>query len=232
MLEISTLRAGETGKGYLIEQDAGYISPNDERNLPFINEIKNLEKGKQVIVEPLYVYAVLQKYGVKNRNGRIYPEEVLRQQATAYEQLIQEKRALGELDHPESSIISGSKVSHNIVEMWWEGNVLMGKLEILMTPGFVNFGIASTMGDHVANLLRLGIKIGVSSRGVGSVEEVAGVQLVQSDFELICWDVVTNPSTPGSWIFNAPPQKEEYKESVKEVKPNLLEGGLDRFLLN
>jgi len=232
MLELSTLRAGEIGTGYLIEQDAGYISPSDERNLPFINEIKNLERGKQVIVEPLYVYAVLQKYGIKNRNGRVYPEAVLRTQEQAYQQLIQEKRALGELDHPESSIISGSKVSHNIVEMWWEGNTLMGKLEILMTPGFVNLGIASTMGDHVANLLRLGIKVGVSSRGVGSVEDVQGVQLVQSDFELICWDVVTNPSTPGSWIFNSPNEKAEYQENVEIIKPSLLEGGLDKFLLN
>ena len=622
MSELTTLRAGELGTGYLIEQDAGYISPSDERNKPFINEIKNLERGKQVIVEPLYVYAVLQKFGIKNRNGRVYPEAVLRAQEQAYQILIQEKRALGELDHPEchrksaeiltedgwvlisdldgdekvytlnpdtndielhsitkkiaknyngklihikgrgidlqvtpnhkfwvigrngegkfitasdihnrtvpdlskmyipklghwsgndeefftldglgdseiafnapfkkriklktpinipmstwvkfmgiyladgcvvvnktkkrvsrilengdreegfessksgyvckitqkkegtknlirellaelplqfkevvypdgkidfkindarlhkylkqfgkssekfipneikdlpsnhlsdfldwfilgdgrvrgkynrtdmfstsklliddlhelliktgrsgtistddrdydrfftnpdgtkrlikrgnskpmhflnvsttkgiyldnryiktelvdyndmvycvdvpnhifyvkdngkscwngnSSIISGSKVSHNIVEMWWEGNTLMGKLEILMTPGFVNLGIASTMGDHVANLLRLGIKVGVSSRGVGSVEDVQGVQLVQSDFELICWDVVTNPSTPGSWIFNNPNEKAAYQENVEIVKPTLLEGGLDRFLLN
>jgi len=225
------LKANETGFGYLIEHDAGYISPDDKRNLPFINEMKKLESGDRVITEPYYVYAVLQKYGVKNRNGRVYPEEILRKQVKAYQKLVDERRAIGELDHPDSSVIAGDRVSHNIVEMWWEGNVLMGKLEILMTPGFINLGIASTLGDHVGNLLRHKIKIGVSSRGVGSVEDVHGVQLVQNDFELICWDVVTNPSTPGSWIFQDMNKSSQFKtEEINENKNNIIKG-LDDFLL-
>ena len=231
MLELKTLRAGQTGTGYLIEQDAGFISPTDERNQPFINEVKKLGGNGTVIVEPLKVIAVLQKYGVENRNGRIYPEAILRAQAEEYQKLVEDRRAIGELDHPESSIISGKDISHNITKIWWEGATLMGELEILMSPGFVNQGIISCQGDMVANLLRLGIKIGVSSRGVGSVEEFNGVQLVQDDFELICWDVVTNPSTPGSWIFKSNKEAGAFKESVKEKKPSGLSSGLDSFLL-
>jgi hypothetical protein len=230
MSNLSILKAGETGKGYLIEHDAGFISPDDKRNLPFINEMKKFEQGSNVITEPYYVYAVLQKYGVKNRNGRVYPEDILKSQGKAYQVLIDERRAIGELDHPEASIIAGDRISHNIVEMWWEGNVMMGKVEILMSPGFINMGIVSTMGDQVANLLRHRIKIGVSSRGVGSVEDVNGIQVVQNDFELICWDIVTNPSTPGSWIFHDMKESKPMKMEVVESKSKII-SGLDKFLL-
>ena len=230
MSNLSILRAGETGKGYLIEYDAGYISPADKRNLPFVNEMKKFEQGSNIITEPYYVYAVLQKYGVKNRNGRVYPEDILKSQGKAYQALIDDRGAIGELDHPAESIIAGDRVSHNIVEMWWEGNVMMGKIEILMSPGFINKGIVSTMGDQVANLLRHRIKIGVSSRGVGSVEDVNGIQVVQNDFELICWDIVTNPSTPGSWIFHDMKDSKPMKMEVVESKSKII-SGLDKFLL-
>jgi hypothetical protein len=230
MSNLSILRAGETGKGYLIEYDAGFISPADKRNLPFVNEMKKFEQGSNIITEPYYVYAVLQKYGVKNRNGRVYPEDILKSQGIAYQALIDDRGAIGELDHPAESIIAGDRVSHNIIEMWWEGNVMMGKIEILMSPGFINMGIVSTMGDQVANLLRHRIKIGVSSRGVGSVEDVNGIQVVQNDFELICWDIVTNPSTPGSWIFHDMKDSKPMKMEVVESKSKIL-SGLDKFLL-
>jgi hypothetical protein len=230
MSNLSILRAGETGKGYLIEYDAGFISPADKRNLPFVNEMKKFEQGSNIITEPYYVYAVLQKYGVKNRNGRVYPEDILKSQGIAYQSLIDDRGAIGELDHPAESIIAGDRVSHNIVEMWWEGNVMMGKIEILMSPGFINMGIVSTMGDQVANLLRHRIKIGVSSRGVGSVEDVSGIQVVQNDFELICWDIVTNPSTPGSWIFHDMKDSKPMKMEVVESKSKII-SGLDKFLL-
>jgi hypothetical protein len=136
----------------MIESDAGYISPDDMRNKPFVNEMKKLESGIHPTVnEPLVVYVVLQKYGVKNRNGRIYPESILKREVDRYQELIRERRAIGELDHPESSIIAGDRVSHNIIETWWEGKTLMGKMEILMTPGYINYGIVSTKGDEVAN---------------------------------------------------------------------------------
>jgi hypothetical protein len=134
-------------------------------------------------------------------------------------------------DHPESSIISTDRISHNITETWWENKTLMGKMEILMSPGYINYGIVSTKGDEVANLLRNNIMIGVSSRGVGSLREVNGEQVVQDDFEIICWDVVTAPSTPGSWMFKDKSEARPFKESV-EGRTDLLSNGLDKFLLD
>lgn len=232
-MSIKILKPGFSGYGTLIEEDAGYISPNDKRNQSFISEMGKMGGSDNLVLsEPYYVYAVLQKYGVKNRNGRVYPEDVLVPQSKVYQTYIDERRAIGELEHPESSNISGDRVSHNIVEMWWDGNVLMGKLEILMSPGFIRLGIVSTLGDQVANLLRHKIRIGVSSRGVGSVEDENGVHVVQKDFELICWDIVTNPSTPGSWIFDKKPsQPGVYNESKIITNETTLIKGIDNFLL-
>jgi hypothetical protein len=229
-MDLKLLKAGESGTGYLIEQDAGYISPSDPKNQSLIKEFKKLDLGNDN-PESLVVYVVLQKYGVKNRNGRIYPEEVLKTQNEIYQQAIRERRAIGELDHPESSVIAGDRVSHNIIQTWWEGHTLMGKMEILMTKGYINYGIVSTKGDEVANLLRNNIMIGVSSRGVGSLKEIKGDLIVQGDFELICWDIVTAPSTPGSWMFKNKEEAKPYVESVNAKKTNLNEG-LDNFLLD
>jgi hypothetical protein len=228
-MDLKLLKAGEVGTGYLIESDAGYISPIDPKNQPLIREFKKLEMGREN-PESLIVYVVLQKYGVKNRNGRIYPEQILKTQNEIYQQAIRERRAIGELDHPESSVIAGDRVSHNIIQTWWEGHTLMGKMEILTTRGYIDYGIVSTKGDEVANLLRNNIMIGVSSRGVGSLKEIKGDLIVQDDFELICWDVVTAPSTPGSWMFKDKEQAKPYVENVEIKKPNLNES-LDNFLL-
>lgn len=215
----------------LIEQDAGFVNPSDERNKDFVNEIKKINSGSQVIADPLVLYVVLQKWGVQNRNGRIYPKDILVRENNNYQQLIKERRALGELDHPESSIIAGDRISHNIIETWWENKTLMGKMEILMSPGYVNQGIISCKGDEVANLVRNNIMIGVSSRGVGSLKEVNGQNIVQDDFELICWDVVTSPSTPGSWMFKDHKEAKQFTESIDEKK-NLLVDKINKFLLD
>jgi hypothetical protein len=132
-------------------------------------------------------------------------------------------------DHPESSIISVDRISHNITEIWWEGNTLLGKLEVIMSPGFINHGIISCQGDQIANLIRKGIMIGVSSRGVGSLDKKDGKNYVQDDFELICWDVVTSPSTPGSWIFNQKEESAPFVESRQTKKPLIIDS-LDNFL--
>lgn len=233
--DTKVLKRGESGFGVLIEHDAGFISPDEPRNQPFINEMKKLESGKLAIMEPLIVYVVLQKYNILNRNGRIYPEAILKKQNELYQQAIRERRAVGELDHPESSVIAGDRISHNITETWWENHTLMGKMEILMTPGFINYGIVSTKGDEVANLLRNRIKIGVSSRGVGSLKEGKdGEQIVQDDFEIICWDVVTAPSTPDAWIGKSAEEMRPYVENTEIRKPILKENmlnGLDKFLM-
>jgi hypothetical protein len=228
-MDLKVIKAGQVGTGYLIENDAGFISPSDPKNQSLIREFKKLEMG-QDDSDSLVVYVVLQKYGVKNRNGRIYPEEILKTQNEIYQQAIRERRAIGELDHPESSVIAGDRVSHNIIQTWWEGKTLMGKMEILMTKGYINYGIVSTKGDEVANLLRNNIMIGVSSRGVGSLKEIKGDFIVQDDFELICWDVVTAPSTPGSWMFKNREEAKPFVENKIIQKPNLNEG-LDNFLI-
>lgn len=228
-MELKLIKAGHVGTGILIEHDAGYISPTDERNKPLIREF--LKHTTDNPTETLIVYVVLQKYNIKNRNGRIYGEALLKKNNEIYQQAIRERRAVGELDHPESSVIAGDRISHNIIETWWEGHTLMGKMEILMTKGYINYGIVSTKGDEVANLLRNNIMIGVSSRGVGSLKEVKGDYIVQDDFELICWDIVTAPSTPGSWIFKDKAEARPYVENLSVVKPSLNEN-LDKFLLN
>lgn len=216
----------------MIEHDAGYIDPTDSRNQKFVNEITNISEGKIAMIEPLVVTVVLQKWGVKNRNGRIYPERILKNQAVEYNKLVQNKTALGELDHPESSIISGDRVSHNITKIWWEGRTLMGEMQINTTLGFINMGICSTKGDEVANMLRLGWRIGVSSRGVGTLEEdYEGNLIVQDDFELIGWDVVTSPSTIGSWIFANNKDAKPFTESLIRENDEL-EDDLDKFLID
>lgn len=230
MRDIKILKPGELGHGIMIESDAGYINPDDIRNKEFISEIKNISTAKTVIAEPLVLYVILQKYGVVNHNGRIYPEGVLKREANKYQELINERRSLGELNHPEDSVIDGDRISHGISEMWWEGQTLMGKIEIIMSPGFIKYGVISCKGDQVANLLRLGYRIGVSSRGIGSLKQIGGKNIVQDDFEIICWDVVTTPSTSGSWIFNHKDEAKMYKESKETEKPVLIEK-LEKFLL-
>jgi hypothetical protein len=230
--DIKLLKAGDVGFGFMIEHDAGFIDPNDSRNEKFVNEVKKLAAGEIAMIEPLIVTVVLQKWGVKNRNGRIYPERILKAQAEAYNELIKNKSALGELDHPESSIIAGDRVSHNITRIWWEGRTLMGEMQINTTLGFINMGICSTKGDEVANMLRHGWRIGVSSRGVGTLEEdYEGNAIVQDDFELIGWDVVTAPSTPGSWIFGNKNEAAPFMES-KIMEGKSLDDDLDIFLLD
>jgi hypothetical protein len=228
--DFKIIRAGKTGTGLLIESDAGFIEPRDIRNKPFLNEISKIGNANAIMVEPLVLFVVLQKYGVENKNGRIYPEYILRREATNYEELIKMRSAIGESDHPESSVISNSRVSHEIKKIWWENTTLVGEIEIIMSPGFINQGIISCEGDNIANMLRKGIRVGVSSRGVGSLEEIGDKLIVQEDFELICWDIVTSPSTPGSYMFNKRADAQPFMESEKKNKKLLIDK-LDDFLL-
>lgn len=139
------------------------------------------------------VQGVLQRAGAKNQNGRIYPRNILERECRRYEQeYIQQHRALGELDHPESSVVNLNNVSHNVLKIWWEGDDLKGAVQVLDTPS----------GKILKELFRAGITLGISSRGLGSVKELRseGVVEVQEDFELICWDFVSNPSTHGAFM--------------------------------
>ena len=149
---------------------------------------------------PFIVNAVFQKADIKNANGRIYPRKTLEREIENYQTKIRERRALGELDHPESSTISLDRISHNIIELHWEGHTVVGKLELNLTRGFIKHGICSSLGDTAANLLLNGYKIGVSSRAIGSVEQKMGVLFVGDDLEILAWDIVADPSTPNAWM--------------------------------
>lgn len=197
------IKAGKTGYGILIESD-GYVSRDlTDNNRKVIKEaLDSRENGEWHVPNPLVLDVVLQKFGVENANKRIYPEDVLKREVAKYQKLIDERMALGQCNHPEQSEIDLGRISHNIVECHWEGHTLVGKIEFNTTEGFRRYGICSSLGDTVVNLLMNGYKIGVSSRGVGSVESRLGKTIVKNDFELICWDVVATPSTPGSYIGN------------------------------
>ena len=142
------------------------------------------------------VSGVLQRAEAKNQNGRVYPKETLMREAKKYAEIqIAENRALGELAHPESSVVNIQKVSHNVKKIWWKDNDLMGTVEVLSTPS----------GNILRELLKNEIKLGISSRGLGSVKELREANgdntvEVQDDFELICWDFVSNPSTHGAFM--------------------------------
>ena len=137
------------------------------------------------------VKGVLQRAGAENQNGRVYPREILEREIKKYQTLINERRALGELDHPDSSVINLKNVSHNVKEVHWEGNDVVGTVEILPTPS----------GNILKELLRADILLGISSRGMGSTESIGGGKVrVGEDFELIGWDFVSNPSTHGAFM--------------------------------
>jgi hypothetical protein len=211
-MNLKILNPNEVGKGILVEYDAGYINPTETRNVEIIKE----SKGMLDHSKPFEFYAVLQKYNTPNRNGRIYPERILKREADNYKKMINKGIALSELNHPESSLIDLDRVSHAITEVWWEGNVLMGKIKLLTSPGFHESGICSTKGDLAANYLRQGVTLGISSRGVGSLKKVGEQNEVQDDFELICFDLVSSPSTPGAYLFQNPEDRFNYEENLEE----------------
>jgi len=201
-------------KSILIEYDAGYVSPTDKFNAEVIKESKNsLDHSK-----PFEFYAVLQKYNTPNRNGRVYPERILKRESDNYKKMIQKGTSLSELNHPESSLIDLDRVSHIITDIWWDGNILMGKLKLLTSPGFHERGIVSTKGDLAANYLRQGVTLGISSRGVGSLKKVGEQNEVQDDFELICFDLVSSPSTPGAYLFLNAEDRSNFEENLEEEK--------------
>jgi hypothetical protein len=213
MRELRILEAHETGHGILVEMDAGWVDPKDFRNVPILEQ-----QNKMDYKNPFEFYAVLQKYNTPNRNGRFYPEKILKREAEKYKNIISKGLSTSELNHPESSLIDLDRVSHLITDIWWDKNILMGKLKLLTSPGFHERGIVSTKGDIAANLMRQGVTLGISSRGVGSLKKVGERNEVQDDFELICFDLVSSPSTPGAYLFNDINDREKYEENLEEEK--------------
>lgn len=169
-------------------------------NKELLIDCLSFEVSRDVINEatsksgPFIVKGVLQRANAKNQNGRIYPKDVLEREAAKYqEHFIKERRALGELDHPESQVVNLQNVSHNIIDMAWNGDDLIGSVEILTTPS----------GNILRELFKAGIKLGISSRGMGSVKKNVreSADEVQDDFELIAFDFVSNPSTRGAFLY-------------------------------
>jgi len=370
----------KNGKQLLIEYDAGHISP--EENKKVLNEIKDMDFSNDIVL-----YAVLQKYDTPNKNGRIYPEAILKRENDKYQTLIKKGIALNELNHPSchtgdvdiltlegwknikeisetedvytlnddgeielkkiystvkhqykekmihlkgkdidtivtpnhkfpicdnnelifktaqeilddfngenllakayipknfktskfieffkgkgiylnnkkikikelinvddhvysidvpnhtyyvrsngkthwtgnSSLIDLDRVSHTVLETWWDGKMLMGKIKLLTSPGWKKMGIVSTKGDQAAMLLMNGVTLGISSRGVGSLKNIKGQNIVQDDFELVCFDLVSSPSTPGAYVFKDIADRDNYQESTTE-KPVVLDKTLN-----
>jgi hypothetical protein len=160
-------------------------------HIPFQVAKLTLSESKGTPNGRMRIKGKLQESDVKNGNGRVYPKEVLMREAEKYMKgPIADNTALGELDHPESSIVNLNNVSHNIKRIWWEGNDLMGELELLNTPS----------GKIAQEIVSAGIPLGISSRGMGSVQQIGETVEVQDDFELLCWDLVSVPSTPGAYM--------------------------------
>ena len=179
-----------------------------------INEAMKENNGK------LVVRGVLQRADTKNQNGRVYPKEILMREAKKYsESFVKQKRAMGELDHPESSVVNLQNVSHNVTDMNFNGDDLVGTVEVLTTPS----------GNILRELFKNGIKLGISSRGMGSVETMNenGAQEVQDDFELIAFDFVSNPSTHGAFLH---PMNESVENVVRDTKYGKVEAVINDIL--
>jgi hypothetical protein len=148
-----------------------------------------LVEGTVPTSNPL-VEGILATCEVKNGNGRYYSRELWEREMDKYMENVNANRALGELDHPDSSIINLKNVSHNIKKIWWDGDNVMGAIELLPTPS----------GNILRALFENKIPVGVSSRGMGSLKQMGDLMEVQDDFELLCWDFVSTPSNPGSYM--------------------------------
>lgn len=172
--------------------------------IPFEISPRVLQEVRENTGGPVTVEGILQKANEQNQNGRRYPKPILEREVNNYQKnFVNERRALGELDHPNSGVINLKNVSHNIVECHWEGDNVVGTIEILTTPA----------GNILRELIKNNIRLGISSRGMGSVKELreGGVE-VQDDFELLCFDFVSNPSTRGAFM-----QPQSLNEGVEKT---------------
>ena len=177
-------------------------------HIPFQVAKLTLSESKGVPSGRMRVKGKLQESEVKNGNGRVYPKEVLAREVKKYvEGPIKTNTAMGELDHPESTIVNLNNVSHVIKRVWWEGNDLMGELELLNTPS----------GKIAQEIISAGIPLGITSRGMGSVRQIGETVEVQDDFELLCWDLVSVPSTPNAYMTLSEGKKQQSTKDYSKV---------------
>jgi len=182
-------------KQLLIETNSFRVSPS------MLTENVNKQTGNPIVT------GILATAEVKNGNGRYYAKDLWEREMNKYSELVEQRRSMGELDHPESQVINLKNVSHLISEWWWDGNNVMGKIEILPTPS----------GNILKALIASGVTCGVSSRGMGTLEQNGSVMEVQDDFELLCWDFVSTPSNPGSFMSVLKEGKETFTYNYNNV---------------
>tara|TARA_R110000824_G_scaffold275225_1_gene463924 strand:- start:709 stop:1320 length:612 start_codon:yes stop_codon:yes gene_type:complete len=164
------------------------------------------ESEKRLVREEgaVFLTGIIQAADQLNGNGRVYPKGILEREVENYQKSIRENRALGELDHPDESVVNLRNVSHMITEAWWDDNKVMGKIRILDTPS----------GKILESLARSGVTLGISSRGMGSVKEENGDTIVEDDFQLICFDVVSEPSTTNAYLALSENKQKELQNEV------------------
>ena len=169
-----------------------------------------------------YLSGRIQAADTPNGNGRVYPKKVLEKEIKNYLNVVKDNRATGELDHPEDSVVNLKNVSHLMVDVWWQGNDVMGKMKVLDTPS----------GRILKDLMDAGVKLGISSRGLGTVKEGKdGHDIVEEDFQLICFDIVSEPSTPNAYVYQDDKrQASGYKTKMRENKENQIDNLFDRIL--
>ena len=177
------------------------------------------EKREVVQEGAMYLSGRIQTADKKNGNGRVYPMKVLKREIENYSKIVKDNRGCGELDHPDDSVVNLKNVSHIVTEMWWQGKDVMGKIKVLDTPS----------GRILKDLVNAGVKLGISSRGLGSVSESMGVTTVQEDFELICFDIVSEPSTPNAFVY--PKQVDvSFSARISEHKENNIDNLFKKIL--
>jgi hypothetical protein len=166
----------------------------------------------------MYLTGRIQTADKQNGNGRVYPFDVLNREVKNYKKIVDDNRACGELDHPDDSVVNLKNVSHIITDVWWEGKDVMGKIKVLDTPS----------GRTLKELINAGVKLGISSRGLGSVRESAGQTVVENDFQLICFDIVSEPSTPNAFVYPKDYNKNPIR--MREHKENKIDNLFDKIL--
>ena len=166
----------------------------------------------------MYLTGRIQTADKQNGNGRVYPYDVLSREVNNYRKVVEDNRACGELDHPDDSVVNLKNVSHIVTDVWWDGKDVMGKIKVLDTPS----------GKTLKELINAGVKLGISSRGLGSVRESMGKTVVENDFQLICFDIVSEPSTPNAFVYPKDYDKRPLK--MREHKENKIDNLFDKIL--
>jgi hypothetical protein len=194
---------------YLIREFYELCSGGVCQDLLTEEEKKDIKENNAV-----YLSGVMQRCDEKNGNGRIYPGKILRREVQNYMDVVKENRGCGELDHPEDSVVNLKNASHMVKSLWWEGNDLLGKIKVLSTPA----------GKILESLINDGVKLGISSRGLGSVSESNQGTIVEDDFQLICFDIVSEPSTQGAFMMMNEAKTKSFtkKDKINNLLNNII----------